>query len=709
MFNPVAVRDRSCDKALMRSHSIRLVLICALLCIPRPAAAQLSPASLASIPPADPAFASQLKHLASRSDDSADFFRLKLAEAKLRRGDAGSALSLAEHAESKALTLWQNVVIAEAHLAAGKARKALSALEHLPPRPQPELSFEETFYANLYKRALLARRQAKLKLGKDASYESAELAANFPMDAGIAGLAPDFTAEQKMVKLHALVFAGEYDSVPGVITREDILASRAPHAMKCQALFDLGIGLRRGEGMAAGAVAAFHGVRAERCDRALQARALYWTGMSGATLPEEGPVDEALRHLAKHYKGHRLQDDAYYLLSRRAKRRGDDALAAKYLRSLMHLPKGDMRDRLVFDMAFPSYMKRRYARAAQTLEPIVSTQAADETFTKVLYWYARSLEKMGGRKNRSKAHRVYSRIVSQYPYSFYAILAADRSGIPLTFPPLPKLEGTPPSDDDGLFAVIRDLNGQGFHMAARQVLDLGLQLHPEWEKAHEEYIARMCMESQNYRKALDMAAVHFDTSVYGPVEPQPDPMFAAFFPRAFVRETMEGYRLTGLPRGSIEGVMREESLFQTKVRSHAGAVGLMQLMPRTAAMVARGYAGGASSRDLTSPLDNILLGSTYLASMRAKFGNRMPFAIMAYNAGPGNVRRFQRRLGNRDLDEFIENIPINETRGYVKRVMRSLGVYAAMPAEQKAQQPSPRNTDKKEPTPRTKPSSRWRH
>ena len=113
----------------------------------------------------------------------------------------------------------------------------------------------------------------------------------------------------------------------------------------------------------------------------------------------------------------------------------------------------------------------------------------------------------------------------------------------------------------------------------------------------------------------------------------------------------------------------------------------MQLMPRTAAIMARGDAGGADAANLTRPADNVLLGSSYLASMLRRFGGQMPLAIMAYNAGPGNVSKFLRKLGNFDLDEFIENIPISETRGYVKRVMRSMKVYGSIYDEGESNDP----------------------
>ncbi len=659
-------------------RSIIILLTAAVICLSVPAGAQLPPSSLSEIPLSDSEFAARLDELASHSGDAADYFRLKLAEARLREGDEKSAMKFAERANSKALRFWKNVVTAEAYLADGQPRKVLSLLATLPPRPRPELSFGETFYANLYKRALLTLREAKRSLGESADFESAELAANFPMDACAVGYSQDFSTEQKIVKLHALAFARQYALIPSVVTPDEIISSSVSHEQKCKALYDLGYGMRQSEGMAAAAVAAFEGLLSEKCDRNLEARALYWIGSLGPAAQKDEEADGALAQLAHEFKGHRFQDDGYYLLYKRAERRGDAALAQKYFSELMKLPKGDMRDKLAFEMAFPHYMRRDFGGAAAILEPLVESEAADETFTQVLYWYARSLERMGGGNNSERARKVYERIATDYPYSFYAAMAAERAGMPLKIPALPELKGKAPPRDNGLFALVDGLNRGGFRNAAKHMMDLAMNLNPEWETSHKEFITRKYIETQNYRKALDMAAQHFDSGVYGPVEALSDPMFAAFFPLAFSEAVTAGYSLTGLPRGAIEGVMREESLFQCNVRSHAGATGLMQLMPATAAMMACGNAGGASAADLTSPVDNVLLGSAYLASMRRQYNDRMPLAIMAYNAGPGNVNKFLRTLGNLDLDEFIENIPISETRGYVKRVMRSMQVYASI-------------------------------
>lgn len=165
-------------------------------------------------------------------------------------------------------------------------------------------------------------------------------------------------------------------------------------------------------------------------------------------------------------------------------------------------------------------------------------------------------------------------------------------------------------------------------------------------------------------------------------------MFAAFYPLPFRDKTEIGYKRSELPFGAIEGIMREESLFQRTARSWVGATGLMQLMPSTAAMLKRQNTDVEFHPSLTDTESNIILGSTYLKDMRNYFSGQLPLAIMAYNAGPGNVNKWLRRFGNLELDEFIEKIPLSETRNYVKRVMRTMQVYGQIYDEEFFRKPT---------------------
>lgn len=135
------------------------------------------------------------------------------------------------------------------------------------------------------------------------------------------------------------------------------------------------------------------------------------------------------------------------------------------------------------------------------------------------------------------------------------------------------------------------------------------------------------------------------------------------------------------------GIMRQESSFDPQATSPAGARGLMQLMPATAAVVARrlnGTAGiGANIPALTTdPAYNMRLGSAYLAGLLAQFGGVLPYAAAGYNAGPGRVADWLAANGDPasgalDMTDWIELIPFGETRNYVQRVMENVTIYRA--------------------------------
>ena len=124
------------------------------------------------------------------------------------------------------------------------------------------------------------------------------------------------------------------------------------------------------------------------------------------------------------------------------------------------------------------------------------------------------------------------------------------------------------------------------------------------------------------------------------------------------------------------GIARSESLFMRDARSSAGAIGLMQLMPTTGKIVAKElnlpYTG---LNTLTDPQNNIRLGTTYLGQMARRYGGNRVLATAAYNAGPHRVDRWLPSTGNQDARVWIENIPFNETRQYVKRVMAAETIF----------------------------------
>jgi len=137
----------------------------------------------------------------------------------------------------------------------------------------------------------------------------------------------------------------------------------------------------------------------------------------------------------------------------------------------------------------------------------------------------------------------------------------------------------------------------------------------------------------------------------------------------------------------IHAISRQESQFDKAAVSHAGARGLMQLMPgtarETAGKIGLSYNLGGLTTDTSY---NIQLGSTYFRRMLNYYGGSYPLAVAAYNAGPGNVNKWLAANGDPrqpgvDILRWIENIPIYETKNYVQRVLENAVVYDAMRAE----------------------------
>jgi soluble lytic murein transglycosylase len=121
-----------------------------------------------------------------------------------------------------------------------------------------------------------------------------------------------------------------------------------------------------------------------------------------------------------------------------------------------------------------------------------------------------------------------------------------------------------------------------------------------------------------------------------------------------------------LPPLLVMGLIRQESRFEAEILSRSGAVGLMQIMPDTGRWIASKQ--GMSSYSLKNPEHNIEMGTWYFDYTHREFSDNSMLAIASYNAGPGAIGRWVKSRGIGDPDEFVEQIPYDETRDYVYRV-----------------------------------------
>lgn len=146
-----------------------------------------------------------------------------------------------------------------------------------------------------------------------------------------------------------------------------------------------------------------------------------------------------------------------------------------------------------------------------------------------------------------------------------------------------------------------------------------------------------------------------------------DPAYwQAIYPFPFLELTLAWAQQRQLNPLLVTALMRQESRFQPKIRSSVGAVGLMQVMPETAAWIAEQTGEAGYTLDL--PEDNVKLGTWYLDYTHQEYANNSLFAVASYNAGPGSVARWIEAGGFANADEFAEKIPYPETKGYVESV-----------------------------------------
>lgn len=147
----------------------------------------------------------------------------------------------------------------------------------------------------------------------------------------------------------------------------------------------------------------------------------------------------------------------------------------------------------------------------------------------------------------------------------------------------------------------------------------------------------------------------------------------ALFPLAYFTPIRKWSNQRNLNPFLVLSLMRQESRFQPKIRSVAGAVGLMQVLPETAEWVSE--KAGLKDYQIDGIDDNINLGTWYLDYTHRNYNDNSMLAIASYNAGPGNVDRWVKQTSVTDVDVFVEEIPFPETKNYVKSVSENYWNY----------------------------------
>ncbi len=284
------------------------------------------------------------------------------------------------------------------------------------------------------------------------------------------------------------------------------------------------------------------------------------------------------------------------------------------------------------------------------------------------YWAGRAREAAG---NRAEAAEWYRR-AGEYPIAFYGQVALSRlgNGVQPNWPSV-----APPSEPERIAFEADELV-----RAARLLHQLGTTAYLR------TFVIRLAQQADTPTRAAQAAdlALEFGRNDIAVTIAKR----ATFLLRGAVLP-VQGWPIIDIAEtGGVEpalilSIIRQESAFETRAVSRAGARGLMQLMPATARVVARRMGAmrdHTAARLIDEPIYNIRLGATHLGREIEAFGGSYVLAIAAYNAGGGRAVEWVRRNGdprNGDVDviDWIEAIPFDETRNYVQRVMENLIVY----------------------------------
>lgn len=308
-------------------------------------------------------------------------------------------------------------------------------------------------------------------------------------------------------------------------------------------------------------------------------------------------------------------------------------------------------------------------KAFEHFEKLFNGTATPISKARGAYWAGRASEALNSRDIAVQWYQVAAR----YQTTFYGQQAAERIGLPLTLA----------SDKPAIDNMTRNVfENRDVVQATRLLHRAGLSTQ------RGQFLRSMLSEAkspQDYALlsdfAVSMGQVNMAIRIAKDAEKHGLHLIDYLFPT--ISHTVRGGDVA-----LVHALIRQESQFDDKAVSSAGALGLMQVMPATARETARKAGLRHETSWLTSkPEHNVQIGTLYIEAMLKRFDGNLPMAIAAYNAGPGRVNQWVNQFGDPrdpkvDMLDWMEIIPIYETRNYVQRVMEGYAVYKAKLARQ---------------------------
>lgn len=286
------------------------------------------------------------------------------------------------------------------------------------------------------------------------------------------------------------------------------------------------------------------------------------------------------------------------------------------------------------------------------------------------YWLARAVAKRGDRQSLQTAQSIYQRLAKSGDY--HGLLAKQQlndSSIALM------------ADDQ---AQRQDFNRLDKNIHFRRAFALKNVDAPS-DYTNREWNWAVRQAYLQHDDGLILAAAQkaqsmgwYDRAIYAVERTEKKSNERILYPMPYQQQVVYSSQSAGINPAWAYGIMRQESRFVTNARSHVGAGGLMQIMPSTAQTIARKLGETYSAQALHDLNTNIRYGTYYLGSIQSQLSGHPALATAGYNAGPNRAKAWQPNFQYLDVDQYIESIPFNETRNYVKAVMTNTAHYGTL-------------------------------
>lgn len=363
--------------------------------------------------------------------------------------------------------------------------------------------------------------------------------------------------------------------------------------------------------------------------------------------------------------------------------RGETERSGRYLESLTHSrTSSSVRLAALWRLGWRAYREGRHADAIGFIDRLIVEERDPIGRLRSRYWRARALAGLADDPEAvAAAHREFAEIASAYPLTYYGwrsrsrLPATERVGLGARQPALSRPDPGERRLSDAQLSRARILLEAGLpelaldelSRASRRVGGLADRLE----------LAQLYRSAGSFGSAQRLVLDRYQLALARGPEPTLEELWWHAWPAAFLELVEEATRRPGsVDAALVFSIMREESGFRPEVVSPVGARGLLQIMEPTGRRLAEAVGHpGFSADDLFEPRTNIRLGTHYLGELSQRFDGRLSAAIASYNAGPEAVSRWLVEEPDLDDDEWVEAIPYEQTRSYVKRVLRSLQAY----------------------------------